>query len=96
MIAEERHIDLLVDVLDEQGDETGRAVPVRVLYHTEVDPAYGADADGRRGVRLVEHAIDNIVCLDLTLTEAERRQVEADAEAIFRRRAHSASLEGRV
>jgi hypothetical protein len=28
-------IDLLVDVLDEQGYETGRAVPVRVLYHVE-------------------------------------------------------------
>jgi hypothetical protein len=89
-------MDLLVEVLDEQGYETGRAVPVRVLYRTEIDPAYGADADGRRGVRLVEHVINKIVCLDLTLTEAERRQVEADAEAIFRRRMQSASLEGRV
>jgi hypothetical protein len=87
MIAmEERIMDLLVDVLDEQGYETGRAVPVRVLYHTEVDPAYGADADGRRGIRLVEHVIDRVICLDLTLTESERKQVEADAEAIFRRR----------
>jgi hypothetical protein len=79
-------MDIDVEVLDEQGYEIGRAVPVRVLYHTEVDPAYGSDADGRRGIRLVEHVIDRVICLDLTLTESEREQVEADAEGIFRRR----------
>jgi hypothetical protein len=81
---EEWIVELLVDVRDAQGDDTGRAVPVRVLYHTEVDPAYGEDADGRRGIRLVEHVIDRAICLDPSLTESERKQVEADAEAMFR------------
>jgi hypothetical protein len=80
-------MEIAVDVLDEQGYDTGRAVPVRVLYHTEVDPAYGADADGRRGIRLVDHVIHRVMCLDPSLTESERKQVEADAEAMFRRTA---------
>jgi len=86
MLVDERAMEIVVDVLDEQGYDTGRAVPVRVLYHTEVDPDYGADADGRRGIRLVEHVIHRVMCLDASLTESERQQVEADAEAIFRRR----------
>jgi hypothetical protein len=84
MLVDERAMEIVVDVLDEQGYDTGRAVPVRVLYHTEVDLAYGADADGWRGVRLVEHVIHRVMCLDASLTEQEREQVEADAEAIFR------------
>lgn len=47
----------LVDVLDGDGFETGRVVPVEIAYVRSVDKSYGADADGRRGVERVEFEI---------------------------------------
>lgn len=79
---------LIVDVLDAEGYETGRDVPVFVDFTTDVDRNYGADADGNRGALLVEY--DVLRCWleeadAARLTEAERKQVCQDAEANFYR-----------
>ena len=78
-----------IDVLDQNGDYTGRSVTVCIDYHIDVDNAYGADADGRRGERRVEYEIDQVYLdpsedpllaeeLAQVLKEAERRFENAD------------------
>jgi hypothetical protein len=77
--------DFTVAVLDQDGYETGRTVTVWITYHVDIDPAYGADADGRRGIKRIDYMIDRIECHDAALTTDERKQVETDAEAMFYR-----------
>ena len=77
---------LTVNVLDRDGNETGRTVAVNVEYHLEVDSHYGADADGNRGIRVVEYVIDKIEIPEVykkTLLEEEVKQVIQDAEIEF-------------
>ena len=76
----------LVNLLDAEGDETGRAVLVYIEYQVEVDWSYGEDADGQRGERRIEYTLLRswIEPGDLrTLTDREASQVLADAERIF-------------
>ena len=77
---------LTIDVLDRDGNETGRSVPVDVEYHLEVDSHYGADADGNRGIRMVEYVIDKVEIPEdhkKNLLEEEVKQVIESAEIEF-------------
>lgn len=79
----------LVNVLDRDGYETGRAVLVYLTYEMDVDASYGADADGNRGETRVEYEV--LDCYvdkgdQNTLLAEEERQVLADARANFMRR----------
>lgn len=75
-----------IDVLDRDGAETGRVVPVYIDFTISVDNNYGADADNRRGVRMVEYDIQEIRLDEetaRTLLAEEQAQVIRDAEAKF-------------
>jgi hypothetical protein len=75
-----------IEVLDRDGQGTGREIDVYVEYFVEVDNSYGADADGNRGERRVFYSIER---LDIdrwqvgTLLAEERAQVLRDAERKF-------------
>ena len=71
-----------VTVKDQEGCETDRVVPVTITYTVEVDPHYGADADGRRGMLAEWHEIQSAT-VDAPLLEEEMTQVLGDAYAIF-------------
>jgi hypothetical protein len=74
-----------IDVLDVNGDYTGRSVTVCLDYHIDVDNAYGADADGNRGERRVEYEIDNVYLdpSEAPLLAEELAQVIKEAERRF-------------
>lgn len=75
-----------IEVLDADGQGTGREVDVYIDFFVDVDNAYGADADGNRGVRRVEYQIEDIY-IDKwqakTLLAEEQAQVIRDAEKRF-------------
>jgi hypothetical protein len=77
---------ILVDIVDRDGIETGRSIPVMLDYLKDVDFNYGEDADGNRGSLLVEYEILRAY-IDLDdrhrLTQDEAQRAIADAEAIF-------------
>lgn len=67
------HTTLNINVDDDYGDHL-MTVPITVTYLTEVDQSYGADADGRRGVRREEiHLLDAAIPLQylVKLTSAQ-------------------------
>ena len=74
---------VLVSVLDREGCETGRAVPVNLEYVRTAEP-YGADADGRRGTILVEYNVTN-QWTDAVLLKEEEEQVLRDGVSAFLR-----------
>lgn len=77
---------LLIAVLDKDGHETGRAVPVEIEYHLEVDRSYGADADGNNGISRVEYVIDSMDitgCSKGVLLKEEIVQILRDAKTEF-------------
>lgn len=45
---------VVVQPIDEAGYDLHREIEVDVTYTLDIDPNYGADADGRRGMRRVE------------------------------------------
>lgn len=75
-----------IEVLDADGQGTGREVDVYIDYFVDVDNHYGADADGNRGERRVEYQIEHIY-IDpwqaKTLLAEEQAQVIRDAETRF-------------
>jgi hypothetical protein len=75
---------LTVPVTDEDGNDTGREVDVCILYFTTVEPDYGADADGHRGVRLEEkHISESWIQHSKGLTPSEITRAITDAENQF-------------
>lgn len=77
-----------VDVLNRDETETGRDVPVAVCYGEHTESEYGADADGNRGVLLIErivldHYIDPQFIKGLDSWQVERLITDAD-EAFYR------------
>jgi hypothetical protein len=73
-----------VPVTDEDGNDTGREVEVCILYFTTVEPEYGADADGHRGMRLEEkHISESWIQHSKGLTPSEITRAIADAENQF-------------
>ena len=74
-----------IDVLDANEEYTGRSVMVCIDYHIDVDNAYGADADGNRGIRLVEYVIDKVYLdpSEAPLLAEELAQVIKEAERRF-------------
>ena len=73
---------VLVDVLDADGEPTGRSVPVDVCYEVVRDSGYGADADGNRGIvtNWIEPTMIEIASGDLAgLTPAQIERVKEDA-----------------
>lgn len=75
---------VLINVLDKEGNTTGRTVPVEIEYDLEVDKNYGADADGNRGIpRVVSIPTRIHVPDEKSLLKEELEQVKADAEAAF-------------
>lgn len=73
---------VLVNVLDREGYETGRAVPVSLEYVRLVENQYGADADGHRGTLLVEYDVTN-QWTDAVLLKEEEDQVLRDGVKAF-------------
>jgi hypothetical protein len=75
-----------IEVLDADGQGTGREVDVYIDFFVDVDNAYGADADGNRGERGVEYLVEQ-VAIDKwqakTLLAEEQAQVIRDAEKRF-------------
>lgn len=81
-----KQAEIAVDVLDRDGYATGRAVTVQINYTIYIDNNYGADADGRRGMRLVE--IEDVEAsvepeVAKTLLADELAQVTAHALKVF-------------
>ena len=75
-----------IEVLDADGQGTGREVDVYIDYFVDVDNHYGADADGNRGERLVEYHIEQTYidkCQAATLLAEEQAQVICDAKKRF-------------
>ncbi len=76
-----------VDILDAEGYATDRTALVHLLVSKVVDTNYGADADGNRGILLVEYEILDswIEAEDLKkMNAAEAEQALKDAEAGFK------------
>lgn len=77
-----------VTLTDEQGYPTGKEVSVFIDYVMSVE-AYGEDADGNRGIHLVEYDILG-TCIDArdlkTLTVAQVEWVIEEACKIFYQR----------
>jgi hypothetical protein len=81
-----KQTEITVDVLDRDGYATDRVVTVQIDYTISVDNNYGADADGRRGIRLVEvEDVEASVAPEVatTLLAEELAQVKADALTQF-------------
>ncbi len=76
---------LYVDLPDADGYATGQ-VPVQIDYVQEVDASWGEDADGNRGICLVEYSIlDAYIEADQlkTLTAGQAKQAIDEAQYIF-------------
>ena len=69
--------EIIVDVLDSDGYETGRSVGVCIEYRMEGDGSYGEDADGQRGTGLVSYDIIDAWTDAVLLKEEEEQVIEA-------------------
>ena len=77
---------IIVDLTDESGETIGRSIPIQIDYVMTVDQNYGADADGRNGVYLVEREIlDKQIAVGdlLVMTSGQVERALAEAEEIF-------------
>lgn len=78
-----------VTLTDAQGEETGQTVSVFLDYAVTVESHYGEDADGHRGVPLVEYDVLDAY-LDANdikqLTAAQSARAITEAVAIFHQR----------
>lgn len=80
---------ILIDLTDADGYPVGQSVPVSVEYVQTITQDCGEDADGRRGMPMIEYDL-----LDITidhhaarlLTFAQVEQVIAEAREIFHQR----------
>ena len=80
---------LMIDLVDAEGYELGRTVPVFVDYITTVDRAYGEDADGRQGeIRFDREILDVYIeaAHVKTLTSEQAEQVLDEALEQFANR----------
>ena len=86
-------VTLLVDVLDKDKQETGRAVPVVVDYTVETGWRVSGQADGvDRGAASMEVRIVN-VWTDALLLAEEEEQVCHDARELFLARLQNGILD---
>ena len=67
---------LMIDLVDAEGHELGRTVPVFVDYITIVDKAYGSDADGRQGETRYEREVLDVYIEPEHLKALNSEQVE--------------------
>ena len=80
------HTTIWADLLDADGYETGRQIPVLIMFATVVDGSYGEDADGNRGVLKVTIEIlssEIYPSYQATLTPEEQKKVIREAEVVF-------------
>lgn len=82
---------VMIDV-NRQGEYLAREIHVIVHYVTSVDDSYGEDADGRRGVPLIEREILDVYIdaniLKFLSAELAEWAIASAREIFFLRRIH--------